>query len=478
MIDLDDGTKPASTSEDVGSIPSAQILQKRRTRLTLTPRGVDLLGKCGLLPSISESEIEDKSKEDALGKAISCLQVTWMVVQVIGRLALRLPITLLEINTIGHVLCALVVYCMWWYKPRWVLDPTRVHGGRDLWCVVAFMVICSQVSAESEGTDQLDIGIFRDFGSQPEINKLAYFPRDDPNPGGAEKRQSTDQEQEQQQTAPKSPVVGYHSLEGHPDRQYGHFAIRPVGENGGRRHLDMDRENVASGWQDQTSTSRWALAAEAVSRHEPIYALLTRPMGEEEALYENALRTYPEIPARFVRKRRRSSATMVKELLPNSTPRWLECPPEQFVVGDAAPNWPSEDLLKDKGGLMMGSVLWFASVGYSAVHLAAWNTAFPTVAEMWLWRGASLYLGFSGVLWLLIMVVAQFSRTIWWYWYHLLARDRKGLGYIMLLVICGICGSMYCVSRIFVVVEAFVSLRSLPVGAYLCPEWTVSVPHL
>jgi hypothetical protein len=41
-------------------------------RLTLTPRGLLLLAKCGHLPKISEEEIMDKSKVDELGKLLAC----------------------------------------------------------------------------------------------------------------------------------------------------------------------------------------------------------------------------------------------------------------------------------------------------------------------------------------------------------------------------------------------------------------------
>lgn len=72
-------------------------------RLTLTARGVALLAQCGLLPDIPEAEIQDKSKANNMAKALVVLQASWMLVQVLGRLADHLPITLLEINTVAHV---------------------------------------------------------------------------------------------------------------------------------------------------------------------------------------------------------------------------------------------------------------------------------------------------------------------------------------------------------------------------------------
>ena len=95
-----------------------------------------------------------------------------------------------------------------------------------------------------------------------------------------------------------------------------------------------------------------------------------------------------------------------------------------------------------------------------------------------MWRSASLYIGFSGVLWLRINLLAQLSKEVWWYWYALLTKNVRSISYIILGIMCTFCGFLYVASRVFIVVEAFISLRTLPEAAYLSPEWAVSVPHL
>lgn len=77
--------------------------ERRLPRLTLTARGMVLLAQCGHLPEIDKEQIEDKSKANDLAKAMVVVQAMWMLVQVIGRLAFRLPVTLLEVNTVAHV---------------------------------------------------------------------------------------------------------------------------------------------------------------------------------------------------------------------------------------------------------------------------------------------------------------------------------------------------------------------------------------
>ena len=149
------------------------VYQTKYTHLTLTARGVALLADCGLLPEIDRKTINDKSKSDGLSKFIACVQAAWLIVQVIGRLALGLQVTLLEINTLGHVFCALVIYVLWWHKPRMVLEPIALTGE---WVdsVCAYMYMSSCVSSES-GSGGITT---QDSVPKSEISRIAFFPDD------------------------------------------------------------------------------------------------------------------------------------------------------------------------------------------------------------------------------------------------------------------------------------------------------------
>lgn len=72
-------------------------------RLTLTARGMALLARCDRLPDIAKADINDKSKANDVAKALVMIQASWMLIQVIGRLIAKMPVTLLEVNTIAHV---------------------------------------------------------------------------------------------------------------------------------------------------------------------------------------------------------------------------------------------------------------------------------------------------------------------------------------------------------------------------------------
>lgn len=140
-------------------------------RLTLTARGIALLADCGLLPDIEKEYFDDKSKSDGLSKLIACLQAAWLVVQVIARLSRGLQVTLLEINTLGHVLCALIIYVLWWHKPRMVLEPTKLAGN---WIgpLCAYMYMSSRISGQTTHA----AGTLKDIAIVPEMSSLAFFP--------------------------------------------------------------------------------------------------------------------------------------------------------------------------------------------------------------------------------------------------------------------------------------------------------------
>lgn len=95
--------------------------------------------------------------------------------------------------------------------------------------------------------------------------------------------------------------------------------------------------------------------------------------------------------------------------------RCLHFKSEEFLVRRVR-NWPSDDLLRDVGGLVVGMVLWLACLAYGAVHLSAWNDHFPTVAERWLWRSSSVYIGFCGGLWIVLNYLAQSFSPLNAFW--------------------------------------------------------------
>ncbi len=79
-------------------------------------------------PKITQAEIEDRSKGDIISKSVSILQTTWFISQCIVRWSTKIPVTELEIVTLGFALLNGITYALWWYKPQNVGIPVYLKA--------------------------------------------------------------------------------------------------------------------------------------------------------------------------------------------------------------------------------------------------------------------------------------------------------------------------------------------------------------
>jgi hypothetical protein len=78
------------------------------------------------MPLISADDINDKSKTDSFARVVSVAQITWIVAQVLTRVARRLAVSQLEIAVVAFSTCAIIIYILHWKKPKSVLIPCTV----------------------------------------------------------------------------------------------------------------------------------------------------------------------------------------------------------------------------------------------------------------------------------------------------------------------------------------------------------------
>jgi hypothetical protein len=95
-------------------LTAASILQLRTSR------------QLPKMPLISADDINDKSKTDSFARVVSVAQITWIVVQVLARVAKRLAVSQLEIAVVAFSSCAIMIYILQWKKPKSVLVPYTV----------------------------------------------------------------------------------------------------------------------------------------------------------------------------------------------------------------------------------------------------------------------------------------------------------------------------------------------------------------
>lgn len=118
-----------------------------------------------------------------------------------------------------------------------------------------------------------------------------------------------------------------------------------------------------------------------------------------------------------------------------------------------------------------------ATASYGGIHALVWNYKFGTLAERWLWRGSCILLA-STVL--IMSLTRRISRGI----LGMLPRDTfiteflyvcswTLIGFVLTDIL-----ALFMVARLYIVVESFISLRSVPIGVYASIPWANAIPHL
>lgn len=150
--------------------------------------------------------------------------------------------------------------------------------------------------------------------------------------------------------------------------------------------------------------------------------------------------------------------------------------PEQLVAPQVQ-NWPLDDLLRDVDGLTVGMILWLANLCYGVLHAMAWNSHFPSVTEKWLWRASATYIGFCGGLWVTLNFLV--SRWPKWneFWDSWVDGKKMWWHNVLIGTLVVVCGFAFLAARAYIVTEALLSLRSLPLDAYQTPSWIQTIPH-
>jgi hypothetical protein len=97
-------------------------------KTVLTPLGFEHYVRSGRIDpqSFDRRQITDKGKASSMAKALVLCQATWFLYQCIRRGSAGLPITILEVHIITQVLFMFVLYYFWWQKPLSVAEPLPI----------------------------------------------------------------------------------------------------------------------------------------------------------------------------------------------------------------------------------------------------------------------------------------------------------------------------------------------------------------
>lgn len=166
-----------------------------------------------------------------------------------------------------------------------------------------------------------------------------------------------------------------------------------------------------------------------------------------------------------------------------------EFPAENLKADFVAPqvkNLPGDDLLGRGDYFLRSLLLLFATAAYGGVHVSAWHEYFVTEIERHWWRFSSIFIAASGVfLSFTTAVNLMRSRTAVSHGKDHMPNLEGGFwaglaGRAVVIVACtaGAAIVIYVAARSYLVVEALISLRQLPITAYQTPSLVQLIPHL
>ena len=441
--------------------------------LSITAEGARLLSFLNCLPNIEDSQVRDKSKADGLAKFLVVVQAGWMIIQCIARVQQDLPVTLLEINTIGHVICAFALYMLWWSKPLDIKDPHIIERNPKLDQCIALMWMCSPISGDRED----EISEIRCLAyKKPEDRNAASPTTPTVNPKGnsAQHRELSVSKSHRTRLSvgsvgardPRKFIGPLHEMqvgaEHHQssftpfdhDVSYTYQCERVATEHevffnlqGGDHGLQHTRNYCRRGFSDCTrhdplsinAIERWRLANKVIDE------LYTK--SEQREPYNNFFFTDSSLGL-FVG--------------------------EPIYIADHIPNFPGFSFLGSVNVQrdILKTVVAFAGAAYGGLHLAAWKDYFPTQVERIMWITCSCATGLTGLVLALFFLATNKLPQLEAAESHV--RNSRGFRFFWKWMLI----PLFMTARIFIVVEAFVCLRRQPEAIYKTPEWSNYFPHL
>ena len=459
------------------SAESEPLLPGNRTRAALPPDGLRFLleHQPELLPDISQDQIEDKGKADGLKKFLVCAQALWFCASCVARLAKSLPISLLELNAMGHAACALLIYTMWWQKPLDVAEPTLIKGPKVA-PLLAYMWMASGVSVKGFKSYDLHGWLRDEFDAiwmfqYPTLGDLVYADYD---------------------CIPTSS-------DGSSRNDHGRIGVNPqTEEDPAAAHPDEFRLGSAK----YTLFSRHYTAPSIVGLKRWIISWLR----SKPNLAKVGIRFPAGLGTRKTAVDHMSRADVVRRKLAHQA---IE---KYALEGDLCDRhyrrsevYDEEARVKARisnAASMIGSSpheVWFgftlAGLLYGGLHLLAWNAPFSSRLEQISWRASASSVTITPLI-LAPMALISEKKALGQGGLDLIKMIRgqqpvkKGSHFMFWLriVIVVLCVPLlitspllilsYVLGRVFLVVECFINITHLPEGAFKEAAWVASVPHI
>ncbi|KAF4982285.1 hypothetical protein FZEAL_2071 [Fusarium zealandicum] len=437
--------------------------------LRLSVNGVLQLAKLGHFIPIPRSKIDDKSKADTLQKFLVMTQVIWMALQCIVRKAYGLPVSLLEIHTMVHVLCAVVMFIFWFKKPKDMMDPEVVDTG-EFHHIISLMV---QEQFHASKSEEMVFYPKTSGGGQYESSQEPAFVWIHPTDPNQRKylRDQDDRIKPVEWVRDDGPRLMLKTGEALPSGlsvvaraaawEIERFQRRVLPDWFDDRQYESHYDIPSSIWITEWVESEPVpptvdLYAADIVRWKYVIAAVEYLEGrirQPELFHEHYQEVrYPDsnFHDAFTRSAGNFQYTGDSHVDPDQIVRFIFGSPILLILLLLLP------------GL------------YGGIHLMVAGTRFPTEIEQLLWTIASYdIITTMPAFFLLTAIGSGISRKF--FEYESIAEDSWAMfykfpGHVMFLA--------YGLSRSFLVVESFISLRDVPIGTYWTPSWLQTIPHV
>ena len=134
-----------------------------------------------------------------------------------------------------------------------------------------------------------------------------------------------------------------------------------------------------------------------------------------------------------------------------------------------------EKVLNMIGNSILSLLLIALPIAYGGIHLAAWNFQFASNIEHLLWKIACIIIMTTCIAitmtFLCLSLLEELTRKFRLFSIkQILAFLREKTPFVLL--------SFYSLSRTYLLIESFISLRYAPIGVFATVPWVQSIPHI
>jgi hypothetical protein len=303
--------------------------------------------------ALSKENIRDKSNANTTVKVFALLQVSWFVSQSIMRSSHSLPLAQLESMTLSYVPLFFVTYLFWWSKPKDVLTPSVINlPDMSLEQKVTFENMSIDTTFDDEHTEEQDSW----------WNAWKLTPR-------VFEKEARDKELEEKAQRLASVEAG------HSESNKTQKAVLKTQE----KIESMVNDSIKRSETEKLPIKRTVTEISRSQRRAFTEKLYTLNEGHQNTdvssikptFVENAVRRATTGFSSNLKYRLTEISQKTERLLPSEPPVLGYWDPELYH----SKIWPLACLF---------------GVSFGALHLISWNTVFPTLTELWLWRGAAI----------------------------------------------------------------------------------------